>query len=1240
MERLESRQLLSASAVGPETLVNTYTASSQRTNEMGGSIAMAANGNYVVTWSSHGQDGSLSGVYAQRYNAAGVAQGSEFRVNTTTANRQAYSTVALDADGDFVVTWSSYGQDGSGYGVYAQRYNAAGVAQGGEFRVNTYTTSNQYLSTVVAMDADGDFVVTWTSFQDGSGYGVYAQRYNAAGVAQGGEFRVNTYTTSSQRFSTVAMDADGDFVVTWSSYRQDGSGYGVNAQRYQTDMSPILASPTAINLTDTSATDTFSAQTGSLSATDADLPAQTLTYGITGGTLNGGTISRVGTYGTLTVTVATGAYSYAPNATAINGLPSNDVDNFSVTASDGSLSDTKTLTVNITAVNDTPVATTGSLTADEDVLLSSDLYSSVSDAETADAGLSYSQVGGPLAGLTLNSNGTFTYLNPTENFNGTVTFQYQVSDGTLTSAVQTITINVAAVNDAPTNVNLSSSSVVENSAIGTTVGNFSTTDPDSGNTFTYSLIAGTGSTDNASFTINGSTLKTAAVFDYETKSSYSIRVQVTDQGGLTYDKAFTINVTNVNEAPTEINLSNSSVAENLAIGATVGSFSTTDADSGNTFTYSFIAGTGSTDNASFTIDGSTLKTAAVFDYETKSSYSVRVRVTDQGGLTYDKAFTINVTNVNEAPTEINLSNSSAAENSAIVTTVGSFSTTDADSGNTFTYSFIAGTGSTDNASFTIDGSTLKTAAVFDYETKSSYSVLVRVTDQGGLFYDKVFTISVTNVNEAPTEINLSSSSVAENSAIGTTVGSFSTTDADSGNTFTYSFIAGTGSTDNASFTIDGSTLKTAAVFDYETKSSYSVRVQVTDQGGLTYDKIFTISVTDVQEDVTPPSSRVTALPATSTSASFTVAVTGTDSGVGASGIADYDLYYSTGSSFIKFATVTAATPSTTFTGAANTTYWFRSIARDAAGNVEVKTSSDTYTRIGDVVPPSSQVTAAPFVSSGLFNLQMAGSKLSGAIMTQFDVYVVVDSNAAVLVGTASAVATSTAGQFTGSLTYQGLADGISHTYRFYSRGKDGSGNVEAAPVTGDVSVTVSFSAPAILTATGIDVQNSANQRSYVRYLDLLFSGDPSALLSGNIAVEKFGLNATDVTAGTGTAVTGFGMTQSSNKLKLDFGATGIGGLRDAGNGFYRVRLDMNQDGDFTDAVDQAFEFYRLFGDANGDKVVDVLDTNLVTAQVGRSGTNLDGDLDGNGTVNATDRLYTTQQRGKNLLLALRSLLDD
>jgi hypothetical protein len=112
VERLESRQLLSASAVGTEFKVNTYTtlAQSTNTNSQGGSIAMDADGDFVVTWSSNGQDAILSyGVYAQRYNAAGVKQGGEFRVNTTTTGTQKFSTVAMDADGDFVVTWSSQG---------------------------------------------------------------------------------------------------------------------------------------------------------------------------------------------------------------------------------------------------------------------------------------------------------------------------------------------------------------------------------------------------------------------------------------------------------------------------------------------------------------------------------------------------------------------------------------------------------------------------------------------------------------------------------------------------------------------------------------------------------------------------------------------------------------------------------------------------------------------------------------------------------------------------------------------------------------------------------------------------------------------------------------------------------------------------------------------------------------------------------------------------------------------------
>ena len=102
-----------------------------------------------------------------------------------------------------------------------------------------------------------------------------------------------------------------------------------------------------------------------------------------------------------------------------------------------------------------------------------------------------------------------------------------------------------------------------------------------------------------------------------------------------------------NHAPTAISLSNSTVAENLSVGTPVGTFSTTDPDSGNTFTYTLITGEGDADNSSFTIDGDILKSAASFNYEMQSSYSVRVRSTDQGGLSIDSVFTISVTNVTE-----------------------------------------------------------------------------------------------------------------------------------------------------------------------------------------------------------------------------------------------------------------------------------------------------------------------------------------------------------------------------------------------------------------------------------------------------------------------------------------------------------------------------------------------------------------------------------------------------------------
>jgi subtilisin-like proprotein convertase family protein len=211
------------------------------------------------------------------------------------------------------------------------------------------------------------------------------------------------------------------------------------------------------------------------------------------------------------------------------------------------------------------------------------------------------------------------------------------------------------------------------------------------------------------------------------------------------------------------------------------------------------------------------------------------------------AISVTLNPANSAPTDISLSASSINENVAANSTVGTLSTTDPDAGNTFTYTLVSGAGSTDNAAVNISSSSLRITSSPNYEAKNTYSVRVRTTDQGGLWYEEALTITINDVNETPTDIALSASAINENVAANSTVGTLSTTDPDAGNTFTCTLVSGTGSADNGAFNISGSSLRITASPNYEAKNSYSVRVRTTDQGGLLYEEAFTITINDVNE---------------------------------------------------------------------------------------------------------------------------------------------------------------------------------------------------------------------------------------------------------------------------------------------------------------------------------------------------------------------------------------------------------
>jgi uncharacterized repeat protein (TIGR01451 family) len=229
----------SVTPFGGQFQVNTYTTDLQVTP----SAAVGPNGEIVITWTTFHPNSPIpqgSSIQAQRYDSAGGPQGGEFQVNAYNTGYQFGSSVAIAGTGDFVVVWESYGSygtDTSSRSIQGQLYDSAGAQLAGGFQVNTYTTSRQEFPSVAA-ETDGDFVVVWDSYgsvgDDGSNTSVQGQRYDSAGLPVGGQFQVNTYTTSTQRRGKVGVDGAGNFVVVWENgaLSGDGSSFSVWGQRF------------------------------------------------------------------------------------------------------------------------------------------------------------------------------------------------------------------------------------------------------------------------------------------------------------------------------------------------------------------------------------------------------------------------------------------------------------------------------------------------------------------------------------------------------------------------------------------------------------------------------------------------------------------------------------------------------------------------------------------------------------------------------------------------------------------------------------------------------------------------------------------------------------------------------------------------------------------------------------------------------------------------------------------------
>ncbi|HEY1026178.1 MAG TPA: tandem-95 repeat protein, partial [Pseudomonas sp.] len=666
-------------------------------------------------------------------------------------------------------------------------------------------------------------------------------------------------------------DLNQDGVRVSQLHGSEGKGYyQVYGYNEGDEDSSIPLSHLAASLSDTDGSE-------SLSVSISQIPE--------GATLSDGVHSFTATAGTSTADVSgwnLGNLSFTPAANA-NGTFTLKV---TATATEGANGDHAStsldLPVTVHALNDAPTSADKTVATDENTPRSfSSADFAFHDVDTGDSLKAIRINSLPASGNLKLGNEAVTIgmiitaaqiaslvYTPAANASGNSSFSFSVQDqsGAFSTTPNTMTVQVAAVDDAPALAN-STVSFAENIASGSTIADlndrFTGTDQDrDGEPLFYSI---TGGNDAGLFAINSSTgvitLASGKSLDYETATQHQLQVSATD-GKTPTSATVTINVTNVNDngvVITDANPAANTVAENAANGTAVGlTVRGTDADVGATITQYEL-----TDNAGgrFAINATTgvvtVADGSKLDYEAATSHNITVKVTSSDGSTNTQVFTINLSNVNDngvVITDANPAANTVAENAANGTAVGlTVQGTDADVGATVTqYELIDNAGGRFAINATTGVVTVADGSKLDYETATSHNVTVRATSSDGSTNTQVFTINLSNVNDngvVITDANPAANTVAENAANGTTVGlTVRGTDADVGATITQYEL-----TDNAGgrFAINATTgvvtVADGSKLDYEAATSHNIVVRATSSDGSTNTQSFTIQVSNVNE---------------------------------------------------------------------------------------------------------------------------------------------------------------------------------------------------------------------------------------------------------------------------------------------------------------------------------------------------------------------------------------------------------
>lgn len=622
---------------------------------------------------------------------------------------------------------------------------------------------------------------------------------SSATVPANGNIAINgngtiTYTPNANFHSTDS------FGYTIS----DGNG-GSDTATVTVNVAAVNDAPDAVNDSATTAEDT--AASIIVLGNDTDIDGNTLTVSsVTQGT-NG-----------LVVINANGTLTYTPNAN-FNGS-----DSFTYTVSDGAGgSDTATVSVTITAVNDAPVATNNSYNTNEDTALNIAAPGVLSnDSDLDNTSLSVLFVSGPANGsLQLNADGSFTY-SPNANFNGSDSFTYKVNDGAADSNTATVSINVQTVNDAPS-VNGDAATVAEDGSI-TVDALANDTDAD-GDTLAITAVT-QGANGTATINTNGTVTYTPnANFNGTDSFSYT----VSDGNGGTATATVTVSVTAVNDAPTATTDS-FSTNEDVTLVVAVPGVQANDTDvDGNPLTVTLIAGPAS-GTLTLNADGSfSYMPAANFFGTVNFTYKVNDGTADSAPATT----TITVSAVNDPPGAVN---DAAVTNQNTAVTISVFANdTDIESN---TLSILSVTQGANGAVVINANGTVTYTPNINFFGNDAFTYTV--SDGNGGTDTATVSVTVNLVNSPPTANAGGPYTVSEGSSVAV---SATGSDPENGSlSFAWDL------DNNGSFETPGQSVSFSAA-GLDGLSIRTIKVQVTDSGGLSTIEQATVTVQNVAPNV-------------------------------------------------------------------------------------------------------------------------------------------------------------------------------------------------------------------------------------------------------------------------------------------------------------------------------------------------------------------------------------------------------